>query len=387
MARTKTKPPGKSKARIPTGRSKAKAMVGFSDEDDEPEALDVAIDERKLVTQPYDYSVDQLTSHVKKNKIVLIEVPYQREYVWDDSKASRLIESLLLNVPIPVCYFAENEDGSWEVIDGLQRVHSIARYLDDKFALRGLSVQTELNGKRFSEIPARDQRRIESRTLRFVVITQESHPDIKFDVFERLNTGAVKLLPQELRNCIYRGTFNSALQELSDDKDYRAALGRPRDSRMRDEEMALRFLALYSGLAGYKPPLTQFLNEYMRQHRNDPPTKASLDVFKDTMRAVKQVLGDTPFNMLRDGTPTANINRALFDAVSLSFAFADRRKLLKKWKAVREAHAALLEDEEFQPLVGRATADRTRMHSRVKMYTDALRALGINSKLPDLPDE
>lgn len=167
-----------------------------TDSDEVPEPLDVNADERKLVTQPYDYSVDQLTSHVEKGKILLIEVPYQREYVWDDAKASRLIESLLLNVPIPVCYFAENEDGTWEVIDGLQRVHSIVRFLKNEFSLRGLSVLGELNGKTFRELPSRDQRRIESRTLRFVVITEESHPDIKFDVFERLNTGAVKLLPQ-----------------------------------------------------------------------------------------------------------------------------------------------------------------------------------------------
>ena len=127
------------------------------------------------MTQPYDYSVDQLTLHVDKGKILLIEVPYQREYVWDDAKASRLMESLLLNVPIPVCYFAENEDGTWEVIDGLRRVpHSIVRFLNGAFSLRGLSVLTELNGNKFDELPSRDRRRIESRTLRFVVITEES---------------------------------------------------------------------------------------------------------------------------------------------------------------------------------------------------------------------
>jgi hypothetical protein len=117
----------------------------------------------------------------------------------------------------------------------------------------GLPVLTELNGRILSELPARDQRRIETRTLRFVVVTEESHPDIKFDVFERLNTGAVKLTPQELRNCIYRGNFNDKLHELVLDKNFRQALGRARDSRMRDEELILRFLALSDGLTGYKP--------------------------------------------------------------------------------------------------------------------------------------
>lgn len=231
----------------------------MTDLEDAPEELDISASERKLVTQPYDYSVDQLTSHVDKGKILLIEVPYQREYVWDDSKASRLIESLILNVPIPVCYFAENEDGTWEVIDGLQRVQSIVRFLRNEFTLRGLSVLTEMNGRRYRELPARDQRRIDSRTLRFVVITDESHPDIKFDVFERLNTGAVKLLPQELRNCIYRGPFNDRLHELAKDQRFTAAIGRQKDSRMRGEELVLRFFALYANLPGYKPPVTQFV--------------------------------------------------------------------------------------------------------------------------------
>jgi len=368
-------------------RSVRASQLSFSEEDDAPEPLDLSTDERKLVTQPYDYSVDQLTSHVDKGKIVLIDVPYQREYVWDDTKASRLIESLLLNVPIPVCYFAENEDNTWEVIDGLQRVRSIVRFLRGDFELRGLSVLTELNGLKFADIPSRDQRRIESRTLRFVVITQESHPDIKFDVFERLNTGAVKLLPQELRNCIYRGPLNDALQNVSDYASYRAALGRSRDPRMRDEEMVLRFLALYSDIRGYKPPLAQYLNEYMRKNRAKTPDLATLNVFDDTMKAISEVLGGTAFSMLRDAKASSNINRALFDAVSVSFAFADRGAIRRKAKAVEKAHAALLTDSSFQPLVGRATADRTRMHGRVRMYTAALRAAGVKSTLPDLPEE
>ena len=272
-----------------------------SDVDEVPEPLDVTADERKLVTQPYDYSVDQLLTHVEKAKILLMEVPYQREYVWDDTKASRLIESLLLNVPIPVCYFAENEDGSWEVIDGLQRVQSIVRYLTNQFALRGLSVLTELNGKTFEKLPGRDQRRIESRTLRFVVVTDESHPDIKFDVFERLNTGAVKLTAQELRNCIYRGTLNDDLRRLADYAALRAALGRPKDPRMRDEEMVLRFLALFEDLPGYKPPLSQYLNEYMRGRRKEHPSVTAIRTFRSTMTSVNKVFAGTGFRISTGG--------------------------------------------------------------------------------------
>ncbi|WP_169775344.1 DUF262 domain-containing protein [Streptomonospora alba] len=355
--------------------------------EDNPEPLDVAAGERKLVTQPYDYSVDQLTSHVDKRKILLMEVPYQREYVWDDAKASRLVESLLLNVPIPVCYFAENEDGTWEVIDGLQRVHSIVRFLKDDLALRGLSVLTELNGKQFSEISARDQRRVESRTLRFVVITDESHPDIKFDVFERLNTGAVKLAPHELRNCIYRGAFNDTLKDLAQMDSFRRAIGRGKDSRMRDEEMVLRFLALHENLSGYKPPVTQFLNEHMRRNRQRRPSQEVVAIFDATMQHIASIFDGRAFRIIQEeGKPATNVNRALYDAVSLSFAFADLGSITGKESRIREAHHELLSDSTFQVFIGRATADRTRMHGRVRKYSEMLKSLDIPSSLPHLPE-
>jgi hypothetical protein len=354
---------------------------------EEPEPLDVAPGERKLVTQPYDYSVDQLVGDVKKGRIRLMEVPYQREYVWDDAKASRLVESLLLNVPIPVCYFAEDADGKWEVIDGLQRVQSIVRFMEGDLRLRGLSVLTEINDSLYGELPTRDQRRFGTRTLRFVVVTDESHPDIKFDVFERLNTGAVKLTPQELRNCIYRGTLNESLHKLATDADFRSAIARQRDNRMRDEELVLRFLALYSDLPGYKPPLSQFLNEFMRAHQDEEPTDIQKLVFRDTMKSIAAVFGGNAFQAFRDGRPSGNVNRALFDAVSLSFAFADRKALENEAENVRRSHNGLLENPDFLPLIGRATADRSRMHGRVRMYSNELRRMGIALTLPELSEE
>lgn len=363
--------------------------LALDDEDDSqtPEPLDIIAGERRLVTTPYDFSVDQLATYVDKKRILLIDVPYQREYVWDDAKASRFIESLLLNVPIPVCYFAENADATWEVIDGLQRSHSIVRFLDGGLRLRGLSVLTELNGKTFVELPARDQRRLETRTMRFVVITDESHPDIKFDVFERLNTGAVKLTPQELRNCIYRGSFNDGVRELALNENFHRALGRGKDSRMRDEELVLRFFALAADLPGYKPPLSQYLNEFMREHQEAEPDPGLEQLFEATMAAIADVLGGDAFRALAEGKPSGNLNRALFDAVSLTFAHADKEELRARGDEVKVIHRELLDDPIFLPLIGRATADRTRMHGRVRMFSERLREVGFAVTLPELPEE
>lgn len=351
------------------------------------EELDLAPEERRLVTQPYDIAVRQLSSDVADGKILLIEVPYQREYVWDDAKASRLIESLLLNVPIPVCYFAENTDGTWEVIDGLQRTHSIVRFLKGEFALRGLSVAKELNSKRFSDLPVRDQRRIETRTMRCVVVTEDSHPDIKFDVFERLNTGSVKLTPQELRNCIYRGQLNDDLRTLAAQDAFRKAIGRAKNPRMGDEEMILRYLALVEGFPGYKPPVTQFLNEYMRARRSaaiDPHLRTK---FESTMRTIFDVLGGSGFRSRDEEGQLRGVNRALFDAVSISYSFADHAVCRTRASQLREGHEELLRSPTFLPLIGRATADRTRMHGRVRRYADMMSAAGISVDMSQIPAE
>lgn len=353
---------------------------------EQAEPLQVHQEARRLVTQPYDLAVQTLVENVRSKKLLMTDVPYQRGYVWDDPKASRLIESLLLNVPIPVCYFAENPDGTLEVIDGQQRIRSIQRFLDDDFPLHGIPVLTELDGKRFSELPERDQRRIGNRTIRCIVITEESHPDIKFDVFERLNTGSVTLTAQELRNCIYRGAFNDGLRTIANDKGFLETLGRSaskdgrsdRDTRMEEEELILRFLALMDELKGYQPPLRQFLNTYMRAHRAEPPKEELVQLFKETCKVVVAVFdGGAFYGRNSDGSPTRTINKALFDAVMVSLAKADQAKVVDKAKDVRKALEQLLADDKFQSMVGRATADKTRMLGRIGAFSDRLRHLGI----------
>ncbi|QTF73309.1 DUF262 domain-containing protein [Arthrobacter woluwensis] len=277
--------------------------VGFTDslfsvEDEsaseQSDALNLTADERKLVTQPYDLGVKGISDDIEKGRISL-SIEYQRKYVWDSGKASRLIESLLFNVPIPVCYFAEDENGVYEVIDGLQRLQTIKNYLEDKFALGAISVLSELEGLKFSQLSPRDQRRLENRTIRCIVITEDSHPDIKFDVFERLNTGAASLAAQELRNSVYRGPFNDNLKALANEEYFRSLVSNSKNSRMEFEELILRFFSLTGGLEVYKPPLRQFLNEYMRLNKKVVPSNDRILQFRETCEAVRDVFGASPF--------------------------------------------------------------------------------------------
>lgn len=346
---------------------------------EQEEPLNLAVDDRKLVTQPYDLAVKGLSQDIESDRIKL-KIEYQRKYVWDSGKASRLIESLLLNIPIPVCYFAEDEDGAYEVIDGLQRLTTISRYLDNKFALTGLSVLKELNGKRFDQLEPREMRRLENRTIRCIVITEDSNPDIKFDVFERLNTGAAMLTAQELRNSVYRGPFNDSLKELAKEQGFTALMGGTANTRMDHEELILRFFSLVQGIETYKPPLRQFLNSYMRENRKAVPSEDQMALFRDCCATIVQVMGDTPFRGLNSRNP---VNKAMFDALMVTAAYADLAALRDSAPQVREVLQRLTDDEGFQTAIGRATADRRRMLYRLRFTEDRLRSVGVPVHLPD----
>lgn len=349
-----------------------------SDETEQAEPLTIAPDERKLITQPYDLGVRSIREDIRSGRISL-NIAYQRKYVWDSGKASRLIESLLLNVPIPVCYFAEDDDGVYEVIDGLQRLTTIKKFLDDEFALTGVSVLSELNGEKFSDLAPKDQRRLESRTIRCIVITADSHPDIKFDVFERLNTGAASLTAQELRNSVYRGPFNDSLKNLARKDYFTELVGSFTNKRMGHEELVLRYFALVDGINAYKPPLRQLLNAFMRTHRKDEITAAEERQFAAVCATVREVFGLRPFMAPGSQNP---VNKALFDAVMVSVAYCSQEALLHNSDAARDALSALATENRFQLSIGRATADRTRVLYRVAALSDRLTDIGVPSSLP-----
>lgn len=339
-------------------------------------------DERKVVTQSYDLSVQTLCEKWADGSLVLPDI--QREYVWDNPRASKLVESLLLNIPIPVLYFAETEDAKWEIFDGHQRIRSVVRFVNNEFRLSRLAVLGELNGRRFHQLPDREQRFLQTRMMRAVVISTDSHPNMKFEIFERLNTGAIVLNAQELRNSLYRGPFNDMLRELVHDDAYRNCIGtmKPR-RRMADEEFLLRFFALQSSLKEYRPPLKVFLNEYMSS--NQEASHAVLErhrrLFRRTIDRVAEIFDDSAFKVTdRSGRATERTpNRALFDAQMLAFSWAPASANFRgARKQIIRQFFNLYQDEDFMDSISLATGDRSRTLSRVRSAVGALRSAGIN---------
>jgi len=337
---------------------------------------EVPIRDRKVFTQPYDLVVESLIDQIENGTIFLrplSERPtFQRRYVWTDVLASRLIESVLLNVPIPPCYLSQNDEFELDVIDGQQRLFSLYRFIKNQFTLTGLEVLSELNGKRYHEMTHRIQRKINTHTLRLVAVTNESHPEIKFDVFQRLNTNTVPLNAQELRNCVYRGTLNELLKELVLYEPWLDILNKKKpDKRMRDEELVLRFFSFYlNGIDSYRTLQKHWLN----------------DTAKDGMKFGEYIISElretwekcvnisliwfSPNECFRRETAgrARAINRALFDLVMLYASTIDERHAIHIKDSFRNKYSQLLIDEEFVDLISRAVDHTKRAKRRFEIW-------------------
>jgi hypothetical protein len=301
---------------------------------------------------------------------------FQRRYVWTNTLASRLIESILLNVPIPPCYLSQNEEFELDVIDGQQRLYSIYRFLNNQFALSGLEVLTELNSLRFHEIPSKLQRKLKTHSLRCILITNESHPEIRFDVFQRLNTNTVPLNAQELRNCVYRGALNSFLEDAVTYPPWLQILGKKQpDKRMRDEELALRFFAFWiHGLESYRTPQKHWLNDAAKSGMKYSEEKiAELDaVWKKAINAsLKWFEPPECFRRLPLERSRA-VNRALFDLVMLSAARVGPKRAHESRSTFRKNYTVLLADEEFNDLISRAVDHKKRTMRRFEMWQSSV---------------
>ena len=337
---------------------------------------EVPIRDRRLFTQPYDLAVQALMEQISAETMFLrplSERPqFQRRYVWSNQLASRLIESILLNVPIPPCYLSQNEEFELDVIDGQQRLFSIYRFVENQFKLTGLEVLTELAGSRFFEIPERLQRRIKTHTLRCVLVTNESHPEIKFDVFQRLNTNTVPLNAQELRNCIFRGALNSLLKDAVEYAPWLDILKRRQpDKRMRDEELALRFFAFHlHGLKSYRTPQKHWLNDAAKRGRNYTDRRITeLRHLWQHAIDVSLVWFEPQECFRRAGEPKSRvINRALFDLVMLLASETGLTKARQIRGKFRTRYRSLFDDEEFVDLISKSVDHTKRTKRRFAIW-------------------
>jgi hypothetical protein len=344
-----------------------------------PDPDETPLQDRRLVTQPYDIVINSLLDQITDGTLHLRPLSdrpsFQRRYVWPPRLASRLIESILLNVPIPPCYLSQNERYELDVIDGQQRIFTIYRFVNNQFRLSTLEVLKDHNGSRFFELPEQLQRKLWTYTLRCVIITNDSHPEIRFDVFERLNTNTIPLNAQELRNSVYRGPLIDLLVTLAEYEPWLHILNRKQpDKRMRDDELILRFFAFeILGLNSYRTPQKHWLNDAAKGGQRYTHNRiAQLEtLWKSTIDKCLTIFepGECFRRLPVKGRSTV-VNRALMDLTMNSLAHVPESVIPNVAEEFYQRYVDVLADDEFADLCTRAVDHKSRTLRRFEIWRE-----------------
>jgi len=351
-------------------------------EEEEDVQLQLTDDQRRILTQSSDPEIKSLYDKWKRGKLIL-QPDFQRKYVWDNKKASKLIESALMSIPLPIFYFAEEYNGQQSVIDGQQRLTAFFSYLDGvfpdakTFKLTGLTVFPELNRKKFSDLDEDIQDKIQDFTVRTITILKGSDPDLKFEIFERLNTGSVPLNDMEIRNCVYRGSYLAVLKELALEPEFLKLMGLDGpEKRMKDVEFALRFAAFYhETYLKYKPSMKQFFNRDMEKYQNisERDAKELKNAFKNSVAIINSLFGENAFKRLYPGTADdpngkweqKRFNASLYDVYMGIFHDKDKNQVYQALDAIREGIIDLMvSDSEFIDAILIGTSEQERVKKR-----------------------
>jgi Protein of unknown function DUF262 len=292
--------------------------------------------EIRIVTEQARYPLDSIQTMIDSKKYIL-NPEYQRRKRWNNVRKSRLIESFIMNVPIPPIFLYEIDYSIYEVMDGLQRLTAIYDFYNGEFSLEGLEYWQELNHKRYADLPEQVRRGVDRRYLSSVVLLQETAKNkeeaesLKQIVFERLNSGGEKLTAQETRNALRSGKFNDLCLKLSNNLRFREMLNFPLDEKdflksesyrkMEDVELVLRFFA-YRHIEHLNISVDQFLDEYLRQANlyNDSTIEQLENLFCKTIDVIYEVFGKDAFVPPRSSYSKKNPVKNIYDPMMQSFA-------------------------------------------------------------------
>ena len=333
-----------------------------------------------------DMSFRELISMYEDNELLKPEL--QRKYVWEKSEASRFIESVLLGLPIPSIFLANTPDNNKLIIDGYQRIMTIHDYVkrgifskDGKaFKLTNTDkINYRWRGKSYNELSDFDQKKIRSTTIHAIIFEQKQPRDNDsslFQIFERINTSGKVLKPQEIRNCIFQGNFNSLLFELNQDQDWRFLYGVDmEDSRMLDLEFILRFFALGStemkNSVSNQISLKFFLNKYMGEKANNSPEiiQSHRIEFRKVMRFLRTNLGIKSFrNVGASGNYQTKFNPTIFDSVAIATSYAIKH-LGDNFQPenLDNKHLQLLQDTDFKEFTTTRTTNVSHINGRIRI--------------------
>ncbi|MEN5169597.1 DUF262 domain-containing protein [Brevundimonas pondensis] len=344
----------------------------------------------RVVQDRNDFFLPHVVDFIEGRKWGNLRPEYQRRLRWDNAKKSRLIESFIMNVPVPPIFLYEKAIGAFEVMDGQQRLNAVLQYLKGEFALNGLKIWPSLNGRRFNELPPLVRKGLERSKISAITlmsdnaISEEDSIDLRAQVFDRLNTGGESLNPQELRNSLYSGSFNKLVVRSARNKMFTDAWDIPpheentlsdgspskdlRDNnlfkRMLDCEIVLRYFS-FRDRDHVIGSVKSMLDGAMKRHRHAGETEiASLETaFTSTLKNVVDIFGNQAFRLPHPNGGQGTLSRPLYDAQMVATEMLAERAadLVARREAVIAAVHALArpDSESYDLIVGRANTAAT----------------------------
>ena len=337
----------------------------------------------KLVTQASDFSLATIASMVDSNSIDP-SPEYQRRERWSPAKQSALIESFLLNVPVPPVYLAEEQFGVYSVIDGKQRITAIHDFMNGRLPLKSLAKIPELEGHRIADLPEAMSNALRVRPyIRAVTLLKQSDPLLKYEVFVRLNRGGEALTPQEVRNVAFRGVLNESLFAMAAHPFLRAQFNisdtSERFRQMNDIEFVLRFLALESVFPDFRGDLAGTMDSFMRENaREESVARRSAGLFTDAIGACESIWGDRAFRRYENNVWRGRALLGMYDAQMLAVSLVGSdvvKRAVKESERVVRRTETLFSDSSFVDSVTVATNTPTRLEHRVNAMIDVLEGL------------
>ncbi len=355
---------------------------GLATEREDSNEVRQPFDPAKIKVRTVNVVVDQVVSRIAHDEIDLAPDFQRVPGIWDDKRKSRLVESLLLHIPIPVFYVAADDEERWSVVDGLQRISTIYVFVKDRFRLRQLEYLDNLNGCRYEDLPRPMQRRISETQLVINVIEPGTPEDVMFNIFRRINTGGMMLNGQEIRHALHPGPVRGYLKELTETEEFRRATNCSiKPNRMADRECVLRFLAFHidpwerytaNDLDGYLGLAMKKINA-MNSHGR----ARLLDDFRKSMQAAFDIFADDAFRKRRDPQDGRRpVSKALFEAWGVGLARRSHEDLdiLKKdrERVINEFIGLMNEDSEFDRAISYTTGSPSRVKKRFRAIDELI---------------
>lgn len=327
--------------------------------------------------------IQQLVTRIRHGEIDLAPDFQRLRGIWKQDRQSRLIESLLLRIPLPVFYVGANKNDHWAVVDGLQRMSTIHDYVNNGYPLVNMEYLDKLNGKRYDDLPRALQRRIGETQIGVNVIEPGTPGEVMFNIFRRINTGGMRLNSQEIRHALNPGPVREFLRNLADTDEFQAATdGSISEKRMADRDCVLRFLAFHmnpwedysaNDVDGYMGNAMKKINSMSSSER-----ESMAEDFKMSMRAARDIFGDDAFRKRYDPEEERRkpVNRALFGAWSVGLARRSKeeiKRLVRNRQTVRWRFTELLNsDTEFDAAISYSTGTPRRVRKQFQAVDDLI---------------